>query len=145
MDNPGDNPWVRGTTRYVLLFEPRLDCDHVTITGWKARGVEPERRVVHQGSYRTREEALAWAGAEMPGAPVLSFWYCAHCGQKNLDDYMVTDDVWAEAGLRTWFGRFHFSCLEEKLGRPLRIEDFPPFPINRNLHRGYAMGSSCSR
>lgn len=43
--------------------------------------------------------------------------------------YMVTDKVWAEAGMTTGF--LCIGCLEIRLGRQLEPADFKPLPINQ--------------
>lgn len=63
--------------------------------------------------------------------------HCADCG-VDVDElretaYMVRDDVWRAAGLR----RRDFACigcLEKRLLRPLRPDDFPDLPINWWTH-----------
>lgn len=41
---------------------------------------------------------------------------------------MVHNDLWADAGMAD--GYLCVGCLESRLGRCLRSEDFPDFPIN---------------
>jgi hypothetical protein len=57
---------------------------------------------------------------------------CNDCGFA-FDYYLVTDDVWAAAGL-TPRGHCCLACLERRLKRPLTIEDFPVSPINRQAY-----------
>lgn len=42
-------------------------------------------------------------------------------------------------------GRLCLKCLSMRLGRPLRIEDFPNVPINLPIRVGYQMGMDASR
>ena len=51
---------------------------------------------------------------------------------------MVQNSVWREeAGFSK--GHCHLKCLEIKIGRRLRIEDFTRFPINDAIRFGYQM------
>lgn len=58
---------------------------------------------------------------------------CADCGvdvrKTHEYGYMVTDEVWAEAG--NVEGYLSIGCLEKRLGRRLVPSDFPDRPINR--------------
>ena len=64
-------------------------------------------------------------------------WACVVCGVKPFDgggydrgqDYMVTDDVWAEAGFKQTDNAC-VLCLEVRLGRQLVIADFKPVLSN---------------
>jgi hypothetical protein len=61
---------------------------------------------------------------------------CRHKGRHEY--YMVHDEVWAEAGMRT--GLIHpyggggdylcIGCLENRIGRRLRANDFTGAPVN---------------
>jgi hypothetical protein len=65
---------------------------------------------------------------------------CRHKGRHEY--YMVHDEVWAEAGMRT--GLIHpyggggdylcIGCLENRIGRRLRANDFTGVPINDPDH-----------
>jgi hypothetical protein len=67
---------------------------------------------------------------------------CGICGERvDAFDfaYMVTDTVWANAGLVR--GNIaHLACLSAVLGRSLEIGDFPDVPCNRILRFGFRMG-----
>jgi hypothetical protein len=39
--------------------------------------------------------------------------------------YHVHDKVWAKAGMEPWGGCLRVGCLERRLGRKLKPEDFP--------------------
>jgi hypothetical protein len=56
---------------------------------------------------------------------------CADCGL--WDFYMVTDETWATAGLDPR-EICCFTCLSDRLQRPLALDDFPPYPINRQAY-----------
>lgn len=56
-------------------------------------------------------------------------WLCDDCGMQTApcEVYMVRDEVWAEAHGR---GYLCIGCLENRLGRELVPDDFPPLPVN---------------
>lgn len=64
------------------------------------------------------------------------FWPCEDCGwpTRPFEVYMVHDSVWAEAVADDDNGRAHFflcvECLEERLGRELRPDDFTDVLMN---------------
>lgn len=61
---------------------------------------------------------------------------CAGCGHDTIDEgYMVTDGVWAAAGLAHDDGWFCIECLETGLGRQLTPADFLDVPMNTDPHR----------
>lgn len=64
---------------------------------------------------------------------------CPVCGRKTVQDYMVTDTVWAQCGLRHE-DNLHLSCLEERLGRRLTLEDFVEVPANEAIRWAWARG-----
>ncbi len=47
---------------------------------------------------------------------------CAECGLEVEDYYMVYDSLWNAVGAGDGF--LHIRCLEDRLGRPLTVEDF---------------------
>jgi hypothetical protein len=57
---------------------------------------------------------------------------CRDCGTTDGPGYMVTNAVWAETGLAFDGGVLCLADLSRRLGRPLRLDDFPAeIPINR--------------
>ena len=54
---------------------------------------------------------------------------CPACGHKVRDDYMVTNDCWAEAGFKP-DEQAHVKCLQKRLERPLVYKDFNAAAIN---------------
>jgi hypothetical protein len=86
-------------------------------------------------AYRRLE---SWAASD---ADFKDRHHCAHCGGKSLlQQYMVTDDVWAAAGMNHK-GFLHLYCLEKRLDRRLTIDDFTDVPINDELRFGYTLGT----
>jgi len=75
---------------------------------------------------------------------ILDGFRCLHCGQKYSEDYMVHNELWRAAvpdvaqryaakaaqGLPKRGLYLHLRCLEERIGRPLTIDDLTPAPIN---------------
>lgn len=63
---------------------------------------------------------------------------CPVCETATMDDYMVTDECWKEAGF-TYYQNVHLHCLAEvlecliPLGRRLVLADFPDVPVNINM------------
>ena len=56
-----------------------------------------------------------------------SYSFCQVCG-KHSQPYMVTDEIWREAGFSEGF-----ACarrLQAALGRNLKLEDFADLPVN---------------
>ena len=57
---------------------------------------------------------------------------CLDCGAPDGTSYMVHDHVWAVTGLAYDGGVLCFADLARRLGRPLRLSDFPmEVPLNR--------------
>lgn len=87
---------------------------------------------------------------------------CDDCGTPTFrldrpdEYYMVTQDVWAEAGMDpdhipdddAWTGPDHhylcIGCLEARLGRQLTAEDFTSVPVN-TLAFGWKTGRLLDR
>jgi len=56
---------------------------------------------------------------------------CMDCGVDTdaiNEDYMVLDELWLEA-VPTETGMLCVGCLEKRLGRKLRREDFPQLAV----------------
>lgn len=66
--------------------------------------------------------------------------HCADCDDEDLEMYMVTNEVWEEAGMEKHKGLLHLKCLEARLGRRLQIEDFPKYTSNRAIFFAFRMG-----
>ena len=49
---------------------------------------------------------------------------------RDWQRYMVTDDVWAAAGMTYLGGWLCIPCLEGRLGRPLTGADLEDVPLN---------------
>ena len=63
---------------------------------------------------------------------------CPVCETKTHDQYMVYDDLWKSLGL-VYEQNVHIRCLNKmcvkKIGRPLKLSDFPQSAvINDVLH-----------
>jgi hypothetical protein len=65
---------------------------------------------------------------------------CLICKQFVSDQYMVNKDVWSEAAFNKGF--CHLKCLQQKLGRPLLIDDFTDAPVNDSIRFGYELGQT---
>lgn len=76
---------------------------------------------------------------------------CMACG-LSWDNYMVRHSVWQSAFLREFPqihetrylppGKLCLGCLEDRLGRPLTEDDFPPLPCNRGILFGFMRARS---
>lgn len=63
---------------------------------------------------------------------------CGHCRDCGIDTrvrgadhyYMVRQSVWQQSGLPTLGGQLCLPCLEGRIGRTLRPDDFTAVPIN---------------
>ena len=55
---------------------------------------------------------------------------CSDCGVPTwpFESFMTSNEIWVEGG--DVAGRLCVGCLEERLGRVLTPEDFPPLPAN---------------
>jgi len=62
---------------------------------------------------------------------------CRVCKNSD-DDYMVRDEVWLQV-YNDKKGLTCLQCFEKLLGRPLTIEDFIPFPVNKEVFFGFMM------
>lgn len=64
------------------------------------------------------------------------FRLCMVCEKTTSQraDYMVRRAVWREADWQDKKGTTHLPCLQEKLGRPLTLDDFDlTLPINEDM------------
>jgi hypothetical protein len=73
----------------------------------------------------------------------MSRYVCAHCGARPpRGDYMVTDTVWANAGMQRR-GFLCLSCLETRLvtagHEPLKLDDFKHVPCNAGIYFGASL------
>jgi hypothetical protein len=66
------------------------------------------------------------------------FLECLACRAPCFDNYMVHDDLWNSVFPAA--GVAHLSCLEKRVRRQLRIEDFTLAPCNHAIIFGYLMG-----
>lgn len=123
--------WVRGATRYILVQRGE--------GVWKAR-VSEDGQVTLIPACIERGDVLRLARSALPGAPVIDYLRCVHCGEENYEDFMVEAWVWRDAGLLSNSGRVHLACLAERLERPLVVGDFSRARINDALLFGYRMG-----
>lgn len=60
---------------------------------------------------------------------------CLDCHVDTMkinEYYMVKDTLWLEANPAD-FGMLCINCLETRLGRQLKPEDFPDYPINQGF------------
>lgn len=73
--------------------------------------------------------------------PRYSWCNCQNCHSFN-DDYMVHDEVWVQATfLYERKGFLCLACLGTRLGRPLRVTDFPPVITNAGILTGFLLGA----
>lgn len=64
---------------------------------------------------------------------------CAECETLTTDYYMVHDELWQS--VTTPDERFLcLACLEQRIGRPLVIDDFTPYPVNDQIRLVYQLG-----
>jgi hypothetical protein len=74
-----------------------------------------------------------------PGVPnrkemeiALAIYGKAQCWYTDESEvYMVTDEVWRMAGLGGMDGCVCIGCLEKRIGRRLKPDDFPDHEFNR--------------
>jgi hypothetical protein len=56
--------------------------------------------------------------------PEIDTWdRCVDC-RENAGYYMVSDELWAASGLKPHDGMLCLSCLEQRIGQPLTLDDF---------------------
>jgi hypothetical protein len=64
---------------------------------------------------------------------------CVDCGVNTLaadgEYYMVSDELWAAAGMGKPGGMLCLECLERRIGRPLAMEDFTAMVPSREAWR----------
>lgn len=66
---------------------------------------------------------------------------CPVCFKLTADQYMVTNQLWmAEAGLNSQQNA-HLLCLEQLIGRRIRIDEFTDAPINDVIRYAYVLGT----
>lgn len=81
-----------------------------------------------------------------PGAPCTDCHWPTFQPDQPDEHYMVTDDVWAQAGMNPshipWnipgVGEHYYlciGCLEIRLGRELAAADFTDCPLNKQTYR----------
>jgi hypothetical protein len=66
-------------------------------------------------------------------ANMLACFVCKDCTDNTsiMDEYyMVTDEIWAQAGMAPDGGMLCIGCLEARIGRQLTAADFPAYPVN---------------
>jgi hypothetical protein len=66
-------------------------------------------------------------------AEMLLAFTCKDCAVNTSaigEYYMVTDDLWAKAGMAPDGGMLCIGCLETRIGRQLIAKDFPDYPVN---------------
>lgn len=64
---------------------------------------------------------------------------CLVCGCPTADSYKVKLLVWLDATRKGERNRnLHLRCLEKRLGRALRLEDFTHDEVNEPIRWGYA-------
>ncbi len=73
----------------------------------------------------------------LEGAKQLKDVSCRDCSGSmktgvTFVGYMVTDEVWREAGYRK-ADYACLDCLEKALARPLKLKDFPVVPVNNSI------------
>jgi len=104
---------------------------------------EDGRKIFQQQTWDS--EAEAFKHAQENGLPnPHRYLDCLVCGEQAYEDYMVLPEVWKDEA-RFMRGVCHLTCLEERLGRPLTVEDFDlNIPINRVLAFGYRMKGKTS-
>lgn len=107
---------------------------------WRLRIVEAGI-VTQQTVHDLPAQAEQAAHEFRPGIPTLSWKRCVSCGQLAFDPYMVKDDVWAASGLGPHGGQLHFTCLESRIKRPLRLDDFTDARINNGIRFGYLLAT----
>jgi len=61
----------------------------------------------------------------------ISQYYCMDCKNEWPHSFMVRDIIWKEAGLLKGF--ICLTCLEKRLKRKLKKDDFKKVPINNLL------------
>jgi hypothetical protein len=75
-----------------------------------------------------------------PPVPRKTTFYCMDCGidTGRIDEfYMVTDEVWQSVtNPIDSTGMLCIGCLEQRLGRTLKPDDFPNCPVNTD-HVGF--------
>jgi hypothetical protein len=65
-------------------------------------------------------------------------WSCRGCKEHVGEYYMVHDEVWLTA-YPDKKGFSHFTCLEERIGRKLTLDDFTSAPVNIPVLKGFRM------
>lgn len=90
----------------------------------------------------SRNVALATRQMRALLPPLKGVRCCYGCDQPDPEPYMVTDELWAQAtrGEPTQRGLLCVGCLERRLNRLLRREDFTPARINAMLRLGIEIG-----
>ena len=60
---------------------------------------------------------------------------CVDCTEKDIEYYMVEDSTWREAGFKTKDGIICITCIETRIKRRLKREDFEDIPLNQLVRR----------
>jgi hypothetical protein len=133
------------TDRYVLIQDdPYLGEITVILVDSSEEEPQPLKVFPFDEAWGTPDytEAEVWGTrlAEQHGnLDVVRSWECCHCGEPpGQDFYMVHDEVWEQAEVPE-YAQLHLTCLEERIGRPLVIDDFTDAPVNRLVHFGYSL------
>lgn len=64
---------------------------------------------------------------------------CQVCCKPHYNGYMVLDPLWLDVMGKEGGGIICMSCFENKLGRPLTLEDMTDAPINDPFRKGHQM------
>ena len=69
---------------------------------------------------------------------------CDFCDKSanDTDNFMVTTNIWKEAGFKNASGIICFDCIEKKLDRKLKITDFNKCSGNSQIFKGYEIGKT---
>jgi hypothetical protein len=78
-------------------------------------------------SQPTREEAEREAARQIRAGK--RKWKIPTRYDHRSEVFIVHDHIWKAAGMEPWGGCLCVGCLEARIGRELRPEDFPPHPF----------------
>lgn len=124
--------------RLLKLSEPESDNELIRLRS-KVDQLESIKAKLTQDLLKERDKRKK----ELP--KIIGCYFCSDISCL----YMVKDDVWFKAwpsyskdkaANRGKVMEMCFNCLENKLGRPLTIDDFTNAPVNEGIRLGFEMG-----
>lgn len=143
MKSPGPSSWRTLNAFSIHITNHNLDLDQMLKNTVPASEVRPSLATLN-----TYDNALSLGWTVCKRHPNIltktglssRIPFCNDCQTLHPSPYMVHDSVWRVVNPVCTARLFLcFTCLEQRLGRPLVLGDFTHAPLNDPIHLGYAI------